>query len=125
MRGHLSGYTYSVRPCTWTPFGKEHVHKVMGVPEEEQCFFDTWDEEKLGEILSTQKAVVEHQNKEKASKQIYGIAVIVDDFADNPQVMASRAGGNALNTLLVRGHHMMISTFILTPKLRSAGVFFV
>ena len=29
---------------------KDHVHKVMGVPEEEQCFFDTWDEDKLSEI---------------------------------------------------------------------------
>ena len=35
--------------------------------------------------------------------------------------MASRAGGNALNTLLVRGRHMMISSFILTQKLRLAG----
>ena len=35
--------------------------------------------------------------------------------------MASRAVGNALNTLLVRGRHMMISTFILTQKLRPEG----
>ena len=35
--------------------------------------------------------------------------------------MASRQGGNALNTLLVRGRHMMISSFILTQKLRPAG----
>ena len=70
---------------------------------------------------NTQKAVVAHQKKEKAGKQIYGICVIVDDFADSPQVMASRQGGNALNTLLVRGRHMMISSFILTQKLRLAG----
>lgn len=100
---------------------KDHAHKTMGVPEDEQCFFDNWDEEALDGILKTQRAVVEHQKKEKASKHIYGIAVIVDDFADSPQVMASRAGGNALNTLLVRGRHMMISSFILTQKLRLAG----
>ena len=35
--------------------------------------------------------------------------------------MNSRAGGNALNTLLVRGRHMMISTFVLTQKLRACG----
>ena len=92
-----------------------------GVPETEKCFFDSWDEEALDEILKTQKAVVAHQKKEKAGKQIYGICVIVDDFADTPQVMASRQGGNALNQLLVRGRHMMISTFILTQKLRLAG----
>ena len=63
---------------------KDHVHKTMGVPEDEQCFFDNWDEEALDGILKTQRAVVEHQKKEKASKRIYGIAVIVDDFADSP-----------------------------------------
>jgi energy-coupling factor transporter ATP-binding protein EcfA2 len=100
---------------------KDHVNKVMGVPDTEKCFYDSWDEEALDEILKTQKAVVAHQKKEKAGKQIYGICVIVDDFADSPQVMASRQGGNALNTLLVRGRHMMISSFILTQKLRLAG----
>ena len=85
----------------WT-VAKDHV-KAMGIPEEEQCFFDTWDEDKLEEILSTQRAVVKHQKAEKASTRLYGIAVLVDDFADSPHVMASRAGGNALHTLLVRG----------------------
>jgi hypothetical protein len=100
---------------------KDHVYKKMGVPEEEQCFFDTWDEEALDGILKTQRAVVEHQKKEKASKRLYGVAVCVDDWADSPSVMSSRAGGNALNALLVRGRHMMISTFILSQKLRSMG----
>ena len=31
---------------TWQPV-KDYVHNVMGVPEEEQCFFDAWDEEKI------------------------------------------------------------------------------
>ena len=100
---------------------KHHVHTPMGVPEEEQCFFDSWDEERLSEIWSTQRAVVEHQKKEKASKRMYGICVIVDDFADSSAVMASRSGGNALNTLLVRGRHMMTSTLILAQNLRLAG----
>ena len=47
--------------------------------------------------------------------------MVVDDLADSPQVMASRAGGSALNTLLVRGRHMMISTFVLSQKLRAMG----
>ena len=100
---------------------KDYVKNQMGVPEDEQCFFDSWDEEKLTEILSTQSAVVKHQKQEKVSEHIFGIAVVVDDFADSPAVMASRSDGNALNTLLVRGRHMMISTFILTQKLRLAG----
>ena len=103
----------------WTVV-KDHV-KAMGIPEEEQCFFDTWDEDQLEQILSTQRAVAKHQKAETASTIIYGIAVMVDDLADSPQVMASRAGGNASNTLRVRGRHMMISTFILTQKRRLAG----
>ena len=104
----------------WQPV-KDYVHKVLGVPETEKCFFDTWDEEALDEIIRTQKAVVAHQKKEKTGKQIFGICIVCDDWADSPQVMASRQGGNALNTLLVRGRHMMISSFILTQKLRLAG----
>ena len=50
----------------WQPV-KDYVHKVMGVPEEEECFFDTFDEEKLSEILKTQRKLVEFQKKEKAS----------------------------------------------------------
>ena len=100
---------------------KTYVRDEMGVPEDEECFFDTWDEDKLIEILNTQKAIIKHQKAQKAGKQLFGIAVCVDDWADPPAVMASRSDGNALNTLLVRGRHMMISTFILTQKLRLAG----
>ena len=104
----------------WTVV-KTYVRDTMGVPEDEECFFDSWDEEKLTQILSTQRAIIKHQKQEKASKQLFGVAICVDDFADSPTVMASRQDGNALNTLLVRGRHMMMSTFILTQKLRLAG----
>ena len=46
---------------------------------------------------------------------------MVDDSADNPAVMASRAGGSALNHLLVRGRHLAVSTIILGQKLRACG----
>lgn len=108
----------------WQPV-KDYVYKTMGVPEDEQCFFDTWDGAALQEIVETQKAVVQHQKKEKASKELWGIAIVCDDFADDPRILASRkgsaAGGSMLNTLLVRGRHMMISTFVLVQKMRLAG----
>ena len=47
--------------------------------------------------------------------------MVVDDFADSPQVMSSRAGGNALNHLLVRGRHIFCSCLILSQKLRAMG----
>ena len=84
-------------------------------------FFDNWDEDVLGGLLKTQRAVVEHREKEKASKRLFGIAIVVDDFADDPRVMSSRAGGSALNTLLTRGRHMSVSTYILSQRLRPMG----
>ena len=52
----------------WQPV-KDYVHKVMGVPEEEECFFDTWDEEKLSEILETQRQIVDFRRKKKLQRK--------------------------------------------------------
>ena len=69
--------------------------------------------------------MIKKQKRQKAGKELYGIAIVVDDFADDPRIMASRsgaaAGGSMLNTLLVRGRHMQISTFMSVQKLRLAG----
>jgi len=101
---------------------KEYSAKVMGVPPEEECYFSEWDEDKLSEILSTQKAIVKHQKEEKASK-IYSIVVVVDDFADDQRVMASRtgSGGSAINTLLTRGRHIFCSCMLSSQKQKAVG----
>jgi len=104
----------------WQPV-KDYVRTVMGVPEEEECFFDHWDEAKISEILETQRRVVEFQKREKTSNKLFGICIVVDDFASEPCVMSSRAGGSSLNHLLVRGRHLAVSTVILTQKLRACG----
>ncbi len=109
----------------WKPVFK-YMEKTLGVDSErEQWAFDEWDDEKLKEIVSTQAAVIKEQKRQKAGKELYGIAIIVDDFADDPRIMASRAGaaagGSMLNTLLVRGRHMQISTFMSVQKMRLAG----
>ena len=109
----------------WKPVFK-YVEKTLGVDgEQEQWAFDEWDDEKLKEIVSTQAEVIKEQKRQKAGKELYGIAIIVDDFADDPRIMASRAGaaagGSMLNTLLVRGRHMQISTFMSVQKMRLAG----
>ena len=109
----------------WKPVFK-YVEKTLGVDSEREPWaFDEWDVEKLKEIVSTQAAVIKEQKRQKAGKELYGIAIIVDDFADDPRIMASRAGaaagGSMLNTLLVRGRHMQISTFMSVQKMRLAG----
>lgn len=107
----------------WQPV-KDYVHTVMGVPEEEECFLDHWGEAKISEILETQRKIVEFQKREKTSNKVYGICIVVDDFAYSPAVMASRAGGSALNHLLVRGRHLAVSTMTLSQKLRACGNLF-
>ena len=109
----------------WKPVFR-YVENTLGVDSErEQLAFDEWDDEKLKEIVDTQKAVIQEQKRQKAGKELFGIAIVVDDFADDPRVMASRsgasAGGSMLNTLLVRGRHMQISAFMSVQKLRLAG----
>jgi len=100
----------------WTVV-KDYSSNVLGVPPEEETFFDSWDEAKLSEILSTQKAVVKHQKEESKTgkEKIYSIIVVVDDFADDQRVMASRtgSGGSAINMLLTRGRHSFCSVFFI------------
>jgi hypothetical protein len=103
-----------------------YVERTLGVDSDKEPWaFDTWDDQKLKEIVQTQKEVVQEQKKMKNGKELFGIAIVVDDFADDPRVMQSRsgasAGGSMLNTLLVRGRHMQISTFMSVQKLRLAG----
>ena len=102
----------------WDPM-RHYVHKVMGVPEDEQCFFSEWHEDTLAGILDTQRQVVAHQKKQKVSKEIFQICVIVDDHADDPRVMASRGGGSALNTLMTRGRHIFVNLILSSQKLRA------
>ena len=106
----------------WAPV-KEYSAKVLGVPPEEQTFFDEWDEDKLAEILSTQRAVVKHQKEQKVSKKIFSIIIVVDDFADDQRVMASRtgSGGSAINTLLTRGRHIFCSVMLSSQKQKAIG----
>jgi hypothetical protein len=93
--------------------------KVDG--SKEPFFFDTWEPEVLSEIVDTQKRVIEESKKQKI-KQLYGILIVVDDFADSPNIVHSNSGaasgGSMLNTLFIRGRHMMISTLVSSQKLR-------
>jgi hypothetical protein len=106
---------------TWAPV-KDYIETVMKIDgEKEPFFFDTWQPEVLNEIVETQKRVIEESKKQKI-KQLYGILIVVDDFADSPNIVHSSSGaasgGSMLNTLFIRGRHMMISTLVSSQKLR-------
>ena len=101
----------------WTPV-RDYVRKVMGVPEEEECFSE-WNEDTLAGILATQRQVVAHQKKEKVSKEIYQICIVIDDWADDPRVMGRRGGGSAINTLMTRGRHIFVNLILSSQKIRA------
>jgi hypothetical protein len=103
--------------ATWLPV-KKYVHETLRVdPDKEKCFFSEWDPGALEGILQTQAKMVELQKKQ-GHKSIYGICVIVDDHADDPKVLHAQ-GRNAINTLFVRGRHMMVSCLLGSQKLRA------
>jgi hypothetical protein len=105
----------------WAPV-KDYIEKEMKIDgEKEPFFFDTWEPAVLAQIVDTQKRVIEESKKQKI-KQLYGILIVVDDFADSPNIVHSNSGaasgGSMLNTLFIRGRHMMISTLVSSQKLR-------
>jgi hypothetical protein len=105
----------------WVPV-KEYIEDVLKVDgSKEPFFFDTWQPEVLNEIVETQKRVVQECKRQKI-KQLYGILIVVDDFADSPNVVHSNsgagAGGSMLNTLFVRGRHLACSVIVSSQKLR-------
>ena len=48
-------------------------------------------------------------------KKLYQVLVVIDDFADTPQLHKPHG---ALDTLFIRGRHMQISTWVSSQKLR-------
>ena len=90
-------------------------------PQKEQCFFDHWDPDAIKGIVDQQVRLTEY-SKKRGLKQLFGICIIIDDFADDPRIVHSQrgaaAGGSMLNTLFIRGRHSQISCIVSTQKLR-------
>ena len=88
----------------------------MGVPDDEQTMWDSWEPEILEKLIERHKKVNAHL-KAKKHKQGYCILVLVDDFADaGDRVMHSST--NILTSLFVRGRHLGCACWLLTQKLR-------
>ena len=71
-------------------------------------FYQEWDEKALVEILDTQRANINEQKDAKTTKPLPQLLVIIDDFADRPDVMHN--SGNVLTSLMIRGRHSAVST---------------
>ena len=101
----------------WVPV-REYIENTLKHDEKKEgpFFFDSWDEGALRKIISDQAELVSTQ-KQRGHTKMHGIAVIVDDFADDPRVTHNPQ--NVLTSLFLSGRHRFISTYILTQRARS------
>ena len=100
----------------WKPV-KHFIEHDMGVnTDREHVYFDKWDEGALRTIIEQQKKIT-RTTKEMGFKKLYQILIVIDDFADQPE-LHRRTGDGALDTLFIRGRHMQISTWVSSQKLR-------
>ena len=94
----------------WIPV-KKYIEGDLGVnTEREQTYWDEWDEAALRRIIQQQRKITE-----ASIKKLYQVLVVIDDFADTPQLHKPHG---ALDTLFIRGRHMQISTWVSSQKLR-------
>ena len=79
---------------------------------EEPIYFNHYDPEQLHKIIDTQHKVIDYMKK-KNIKKLYSILVVVDDFADSPEISRH---SKILHGLYTRGRHNSISTITATQK---------
>ena len=78
-------------------------------------FHTEWDEPALQEIMDKQKAKIKELKAAKSKKPLPQCLCVVDDHADNPQIM--HTASNIMTTLFVRGRHFGSSCWLSSQKL--------
>ena len=77
----------------WKPV-KDFIEHHMGVnTEREQVYFDKWDEGALCNIIQQQKKIT-RTTKELGFKKLYQILIVIDDFADQPELHRRTGDGS-------------------------------
>ena len=102
-------YIFSPNALTpeWAPV-KDYIEQDLGVDlDEEQCLFETLDEEALSRIISTQKRVIAHQKKQK-HKTMHAICIVIDDLASEPKFHKNYG---SISELFTRGRHFLSKRF--------------
>ena len=99
----------------WDAVKKFQAEKMKVDDSKEQLYFDAFTNDDLEAVMKQQEAVVKLA-KERDLKKMFGIAIILDDVADDPSITRS---SRALHTLFTRGRHSWISTILSTQKYRS------
>ena len=95
---------------------RKHIKVHMGVKDDEQTMWDTWEPKKIETIIERHNKVNKYL-KAKKQKKGYCILILVDDFADaGDKVMHSST--NVLTSLFVRGRHTGCACWLLSHKTR-------
>ena len=97
---------------TWGAL-KKYVRGELN-KEDEEHFFDDWDGKKAQSIVDDAFAVTKYHN-DNGHKKGHAILIIVDDFADMPDILHA-AGGPILNSLAIRGRHANISFWVASQR---------
>ncbi len=92
---------------------REFAKKVL--KQEDDCFFQEFHTQDLQAVIDKQQKLIT-QLKERGTKMLPNILVVVDDFADDVAVARRET---LLHQLFMRGRHSKISTLIATQKFRA------
>jgi hypothetical protein len=96
----------------WQPV-RDFIERDLGVDlDEEPCLFETLDEEKLSEIIATQKRVIAHQKKSK-QHTMHAICIVIDDLASEPRFHRNYG---PISELYTRGRHFFIQSICSSQK---------
>ena len=99
---------------------KKYCEEELG--QKEPCVYNEFDEGFIRELLDRQLKITQHLKKkasEGGPKKAMGLALIIDDFADSPQVV--RKANGVLSSIAIRGRHGHITCMYLTQKYRALG----
>jgi hypothetical protein len=94
---------------------RAYIKHVLKVDEtKEPCFFDTWDEDMLQQLINEHGRIVQKQ-KRRGETMLASACFIIDDWADDPKV--THSASNPIASLAVKGRHKNCSFCLLSQKL--------
>ena len=94
---------------------KEYITNEIKPHEKERIYFDHYDPEDLQAIIDKQYKVVEYQ-KSQGHKQLFQIAIFIDDFAESQEFLRN---SKLLHALYTKGRHANISTITSVQMYKS------
>jgi hypothetical protein len=92
----------------------DYQRKWLHVEDDEKLYFDVFSDADLNKVIETQAKIV-NLAKERGYHRIPQIAIILDDFIDDPACKNYRS----ISTLFTRSRHYFINTWVSTQKLRA------